>query len=105
MLLLVTGTGKVMQRELCVKNMKELSLFLLIASVFHSVFPYTKEALQDQVTSLPRALSAPASNQFSGYLQIDEWKFIHYYYFESEKDPNKDDIIFWTNGGPGNDCV
>lgn len=62
---------------------------------------YTEEALKDQVLSLPRALELPKSNQFSGFLQIDTEKFIHYYYFESENDPVNDPVIFWTNGGPG----
>lgn len=62
---------------------------------------YTPEAQQDQVFSLPRALADPKSNQFSGFLQIDSEKFIHYFYFESENDPVNDPVIFWTNGGPG----
>jgi carboxypeptidase C (cathepsin A) len=62
---------------------------------------YTDEAAADQVKSLPGQTSPLFSNQFSGFLQISENKFIHYYYFESENDPQNDPLVFWTNGGPG----
>lgn len=68
-------------------------------------FAYTSEALNDEVTYLPRATSELQSRQFSGFLQISPTKFVHYYYFESEDDPVEDSIIFWTNGGPGNMLV
>lgn len=73
---------------------------LLVSLIFHAD-SYSKEALQDQVFSLPHALELPKSNQFSGFLQIDAEKFIHYFYIESENDPANDPVIFWTNGGPG----
>ena len=64
---------------------------------------YTNEALADQITTLPGATSPLVSNQFSGFLDLNvsTGHFIHYMYFESERDPNTDSIIFWTNGGPG----
>lgn len=78
------------------------TLLILFWSGFPSLTKaYTKDAMLDQVLSLPRALEPPKSNQFSGFLQIDAEKFIHYFYFESENDPINDPIIFWTNGGPG----
>ena len=63
--------------------------------------PYTQKALEDQITYMPGAQDSFASNQFSGYLQVAESKFVHYIYYESERDPEKDSIVFWTNGGPG----
>jgi carboxypeptidase C (cathepsin A) len=62
---------------------------------------YTPAALSDQILSLPGATSPLLSNQFSGYLDISSTKHIHYFYFESERNPATDDIFFWTNGGPG----
>lgn len=66
-----------------------------------SALTYTDEAILEQVTELPGAQSDLMSNQFSGYLNITHTKALHYMYFESERDPAKDSIIFWTNGGPG----
>lgn len=54
----------------------------------------------DRVWSLPFAPSLK-SNHFSGYLEIDAKKRMHYVYIESENDPSTDSLILWTNGGPG----
>ncbi|KAL1692251.1 Alpha/Beta hydrolase protein [Schizophyllum commune] len=40
-------------------------------------------------------------NSYTGYLDISETKHLFFYLFESRDDPAKDDVIFWTNGGPG----
>jgi hypothetical protein len=65
------------------------------------VLSYTLPADRDRVISLPGATSPLLSNQFSGYLNVSNTRGIHYMYFESERDPEKDSVIFWTNGGPG----
>ncbi|KAL1732956.1 Alpha/Beta hydrolase protein [Schizophyllum commune] len=40
-------------------------------------------------------------NSYTGYLDISETRHLFFYFFESRNDPAKDDVIFWTNGGPG----
>ncbi|EPQ61308.1 serine carboxypeptidase [Gloeophyllum trabeum ATCC 11539] len=37
---------------------------------------------------------------YTGYIDI-EARHLFFYFFESRSDPAKDDVIFWTNGGPG----
>lgn len=37
---------------------------------------------------------------YTGYIDI-EARHLFFYFFESRSDPSKDDVIFWTNGGPG----
>ncbi|PSR78200.1 hypothetical protein PHLCEN_2v7532 [Hermanssonia centrifuga] len=37
---------------------------------------------------------------FTGYIDI-EARHLFFYFFESRNDPDTDDVIFWTNGGPG----
>ncbi|EIW75298.1 serine carboxypeptidase [Coniophora puteana RWD-64-598 SS2] len=37
---------------------------------------------------------------YTGYIDVG-LKHLFFYFFESRSDPDKDDVIFWTNGGPG----
>ncbi|KAH9992500.1 serine carboxypeptidase [Russula compacta] len=39
-------------------------------------------------------------NAYTGYIDF-EAKHLFFYFFESRNHPDKDDVIFWTNGGPG----
>lgn len=41
-----------------------------------------------------------SESAFTGYIDIDA-RHLFFYFFESRNDPDKDDVIFWTNGGPG----
>ncbi|KAF7359676.1 Carboxypeptidase [Mycena venus] len=37
---------------------------------------------------------------YTGYIDIQA-RHLFFYFFESRSDPDTDDVIFWTNGGPG----
>lgn len=37
---------------------------------------------------------------YTGYIDI-EARHLFFYFFESRRDPDNDDVMFWTNGGPG----
>ncbi|KAF9261716.1 serine carboxypeptidase [Marasmius fiardii PR-910] len=39
-------------------------------------------------------------NAYTGYIDI-EARHLFFYFFESRSSPDEDDVIFWTNGGPG----
>ncbi|PFH46824.1 hypothetical protein AMATHDRAFT_68987 [Amanita thiersii Skay4041] len=39
-------------------------------------------------------------NSYTGYIDV-EARHLFFYFFESRSNPDKDDVIFWTNGGPG----
>lgn len=76
--------------------------FILICIIIITLFnpfilSYTKEALDDQIDSLPYSIGDQQSNQFSGFLNLndDNNKYIHYMYFESENNPDEDPIVFW----------
>jgi carboxypeptidase C (cathepsin A) len=63
---------------------------------------YTPEALADEVKNLPGAEKLDFSfRQFSGYLDVTPTKHLHYWFVESSRNPDKDPVAFWTNGGPG----
>jgi hypothetical protein len=38
---------------------------------------------------------------YSGYLNVDASKSLHYMLIESQKSPSTDPLIIWFNGGPG----
>eukprot|EP00808_Paulinella_micropora_P011814 g47362.t1 len=73
--------------------------FLAVASASQ----YTDAALRDQITDLPDVLGQVPFNQFAGYLTINETSGRHmfYWYVESQRNPAKDPVALWTNGGPG----
>ncbi|KAK7690229.1 hypothetical protein QCA50_006882 [Cerrena zonata] len=39
-------------------------------------------------------------NAYTGYIDIQA-RHLFFYFFESRSNPETDDVIFWTNGGPG----
>ncbi|RDX49394.1 serine carboxypeptidase [Lentinus brumalis] len=41
-----------------------------------------------------------AVQAYTGYIDVQA-RHLFFYFFESRRDPDKDDVIFWTNGGPG----
>jgi len=64
--------------------------------------PYTSDAINDKIVSLPGLKEELAFNQFSGYLKLgNTQKNIHYWLVESELSPETAPLVFWTNGGPG----
>ena len=53
-----------------------------------------------QTSSVP-----PNFRMFSGYIDVsknsDQSKMMFYWFAESQRDPENDPVILWTNGGPG----
>lgn len=58
-----------------------------------------------EVTSLPGWHHELPSKHYSGYLPVGNTSgvpgHIHYWFIESENDPENDPVVYWTNGGPG----
>lgn len=55
----------------------------------------------DEVTHLPGMTFKPNYQQWSGYLQARPGRFFHYWFVTSQRDPAKDPLVLWLNGGPG----
>ncbi|KAI3526436.1 hypothetical protein L1887_05689 [Cichorium endivia] len=61
---------------------------------------YQKNAI---VTQLPGFTGTIPSKHYAGYVTLNEnhGKKMYYYYVLSERDPSKDPVVLWLNGGPG----
>ncbi|XP_061600013.1 cathepsin A-like [Cololabis saira] len=55
----------------------------------------------DEVTHLPGMMFQPKYRHWSGYLQAGPGRFLHYWFVTSQRDPAKDPVVLWLNGGPG----
>ncbi|PNX93508.1 serine carboxypeptidase 20-like protein, partial [Trifolium pratense] len=57
------------------------------------------------ITQLPGFNGKFLSNHYSGYISIDgnaeNGKNLFYYFASSERNPSKDPVVLWLNGGPG----
>lgn len=55
----------------------------------------------DRVFSVPDMATFDTYPLYSGYLQAQPDKFLHYMFVESQSNPATDNLIIWFNGGPG----
>uniref|UniRef100_G3WEW2 Carboxypeptidase n=1 Tax=Sarcophilus harrisii TaxID=9305 RepID=G3WEW2_SARHA len=61
----------------------------------------TSQYAPDLITSLPGLAELPNFKQWSGYLQAGLDKYFHYWFVESQGNPESDPLVLWLNGGPG----
>ena len=74
------------------------TFFTLLVGVLVGVTFTSAAPVQHEIVSLPGWEGALPSKQYSGYLDITESKHYHYWFVESESDPEKDPIVLWLNG-------
>lgn len=55
----------------------------------------------DEVKELPGMSFKPNYQQWSGYLKASPGKYLHYWFVTSQRNPLKDPLVLWLNGGPG----
>ncbi|KAK7340375.1 hypothetical protein VNO77_21077 [Canavalia gladiata] len=79
-----------------------VSLFMLFLGHWISVQAAPSGSL---ITQLPGFNAPFPSKHYSGYISIDgnaeNGKNLFYYLVSSERDPVKDPVVLWLNGGPG----
>lgn len=61
----------------------------------------THEAEQHWIKTLPGLPKGKHEHQFSGYLTLANGKKLHYWFVESQNQPDSDPVVLWLNGGPG----
>uniref|UniRef100_A0A671MA78 Carboxypeptidase n=1 Tax=Sinocyclocheilus anshuiensis TaxID=1608454 RepID=A0A671MA78_9TELE len=86
-----------MSIRLC--EMFSLRVFFCLLSV--SVHVASGMYDPDEVLDLPGMSFKPNYRQWSGYLKASSGKFLHYWFVTSQRDPLKDPVVLWLNGGPG----
>jgi cathepsin A (carboxypeptidase C) len=55
----------------------------------------------DEVKYLPGLDFKINYRHYSGYLNSTNGRFLHYWFFESQRNPAEDPVVLWLNGGPG----
>jgi len=55
----------------------------------------------DRVTEMPDMAKFDTYPVYSGYLDVDEAKSLHYMFVQSQNSIENDPILIWFNGGPG----
>lgn len=65
-------------------------------SLYHTGFPH--HSVRIKKTNF----CDPTVNAYTGYIDVDEGaKHLFFYFFESRRKPDEDDVMMWINGGPG----
>uniref|UniRef100_A0AC34RM70 Carboxypeptidase n=1 Tax=Panagrolaimus sp. JU765 TaxID=591449 RepID=A0AC34RM70_9BILA len=75
--------------------MNLFSVCLLLASL------QLVQSHSDEIKSLPGLNFDINFKHYSGFLNASETRVLHYWFVESQNDPEKDPLMFWFNGGPG----
>ncbi|KAL1007305.1 hypothetical protein UPYG_G00084750 [Umbra pygmaea] len=76
--------------------------FVILVVCFFAVSCLTwADYAPDEVTELPGMTFKPNYRQWSGYLKASNGKFLHYWFVTSQRNPAKDPVVLWLNGGPG----
>lgn len=83
------------------------------ARLTHRDFPHASVRIKRHASAAERGVSAqgneadqeafcdPTVTSWSGYLDLIDGKSLFFWFFESRSNPSTDDVIMWTNGGPG----
>ncbi|KZS95430.1 peptidase S10, serine carboxypeptidase [Sistotremastrum niveocremeum HHB9708] len=54
-----------------------------------------------RIRKAPSDFCDPSVVKYTGYIDTSAARHIFFYFFESRNAPESDDVILWTNGGPG----
>ena len=74
--------------------------------MYHCVHPFVMVRADDLVASVPGFSGEMPSKVYNGYLKVENVAgnqsfMAHYTLTESQRDPTKDPLVLWQQGGPG----
>ncbi|XP_064477215.1 lysosomal protective protein-like isoform X1 [Ornithodoros turicata] len=79
--------------------MKVLFVVIVTSLLFYGCS--CKSINDDEVTHLPGLEEQPQFRHYSGYLKAGSTRKLHYWFVESQGNPQVDPVVLWLNGGPG----
>uniref|UniRef100_UPI00358F43DC lysosomal protective protein-like isoform X1 n=2 Tax=Myxine glutinosa TaxID=7769 RepID=UPI00358F43DC len=86
---------------LSLQDIMASSIIPLFLSLLLAVSPSLAAPKGDEITELPGLMKQPSFKHYSGFLNASGTKRLHYWFVESQRDPAKDPVVLWMNGGPG----
>ncbi|KAK1426913.1 hypothetical protein QVD17_15593 [Tagetes erecta] len=82
-----------------------LDMIKIILSICFSFIIFLAQSAPEnaKISQIPGFHGTLPSKHYAGYVTIDEkhGKKLYYYYVLSERNPSKDPVVLWLNGGPG----
>ena len=85
-----------------------MNFVIILSLIFLFSFRETASLLienPDEVKNLPGLKDKINFRHYSGYLEAEDGAFLHYWLYESQRNPKTDPIVFWFNGGPGSSSL
>jgi carboxypeptidase C (cathepsin A) len=83
------------------RHMPEIDLSSLSSTEFstlgHPTYPEHRIRIKET-----KGFCDPTVKAYTGFIDIEHGrKHLFFYFFESRRNPEKDDVTMWINGGPG----
>ncbi|KLO18953.1 alpha/beta-hydrolase [Schizopora paradoxa] len=73
---------------------------VLHASLVLAEFKQLYSNIPPSLSKQERPFGAHSYSAYTGYIDVGA-RHLFFYFFESRNDPDHDDVLLWTNGGPG----
>ncbi|KIH45577.1 serine carboxypeptidase [Ancylostoma duodenale] len=69
--------------------------------MYAPVVPTVPRMKADKIGELPGLTFKPNFHHHAGYLRASPGNYLHYWFVESQNNPQTDPLVLWLTGGPG----